>query len=74
MITEVETDIMRDVYKFLQAHSDPPPVRSPACAPWWNRTDIDAEQLAERHGNHYLILQMLATVLCWLEKKMEGKT
>ena len=73
MITETETGILRDVFQFLRSHSDPPPRRSPACEPWWMRTDTDAAELAERHGNHYLILQLLATVLCWLERKMEGK-
>lgn len=69
MITETETGIVRDVYQFLKTHSDPPPVRSPACAPWWKRTGADAERLAEKHGNHTLALQLLAGAITWIEEK-----
>ena len=73
MITETETGILRDVFQFLRSHSDPPPRRSPACAPGRLRAGTDAAERAERHGNHDRVLQRRATVLCWLERKMEGK-
>ena len=68
-ITAEEREMMRDVYRYLAQHIDPPPNGTDAAISWWQAAIRDASALGCKWSNHPLITEVMLGILSYLEQK-----
>lgn len=66
--TETETEIMRDVFRFLKRHATPDAQNT---VEWWERVHQDAGDICRKYDDHPLAVVMLVAGMGWMEKEME---
>ncbi len=75
MTLPTEKEIIRDMYRYLRDHNDPPAIGTDACAEFWTQAARDIGQLvSEQWGNHPLAIGMGWVIYEYLEKKCKAKT
>ena len=72
-ITDKETEIMRDAFRLLRDHSDPPPMAlTEECADWWKDFWLAVVDLCDKHDHHTLIEEQCQSIAHYLERKQKG--
>ena len=70
---EEEIEIMRDIYRFLRDHDDPPMIGTKAATEFWVRMVRDMAAVAVKWDNHPLATIMMRAVNEYLERKSKGE-
>ena len=74
MTLPTEKEIIRDMYRFLRDHDDPPGIGTEACTEFWMRAAQDIGQLVSgQWNNHPLAMVLGMAVYDYLEKKCKAK-
>ena len=68
-----ENEIMRDVYRYLNTHADPPAPTDPSAVEWWIRACDDMNEIMNKHKQHSLAVRLLSEVYWYLEEKGKKK-
>lgn len=75
MTLATEKEIIRDMYRYLRDHNDPPAIGTDAYTEFWTQAARDIGQLvSEQWGNHPLVIGMGWAIYEYLEKKCKAKT
>ncbi len=75
MTLPTEKEIIRDMYRYLRDHNDPPAIGTDACTEYWMRAARDIGQLVGvQWNNHPLAMALGIAVYDYLEKKCKAKT
>lgn len=69
MLTQTESDIMRDIYHFLRAHADPPPPRTRGSDAFWEQAAGEVVELGKKWKNHPLLACVLPGIYEYIEQK-----
>lgn len=75
-MSDLETRLFREAYKFLAAHASPPPESDEkASIAWWQTLTNDIIEVSARWKSHPLLVRLLTVVYEYLEEKAkEGST
>lgn len=69
IFAETETEIMRDVFRFLKRHATPDAQNT---VEWWERVHQDAVEIYGKCNSHPLAAEMLVAGMMWMESEMDG--
>ena len=69
-MTQIETEIMRDAFRFFSGH-EPPPADSPESAAFWKKTADDLAAAGVRWKHHPLAREVFVAVYLYLEIKQK---
>lgn len=69
-MSDLEKQIFRDAYRYLDAHPAPPSSNDhEAVVTWWEKAAEDLSVYANRWNNHPLMTGLLMVLYDYLEKK-----
>ena len=73
-MTEAESEMVRDAYRFLNRHIPPPPCDgSQATRDWWMKTARDVGDLVgQKWHDHRLITELMISMMNYLEQESKG--
>ena len=70
-----EKEIIRDLYRYLRDHDDPPAIGAEGCTDFWMQAAEDINELVGRRwDNHPLAVELGCAVYGYLETKCKAKT
>ena len=74
MTLPTEKEIIRDIYRYLRDHNDPPAIGAEDCSDYWMRAAQDISSLVGgQWNNHPLAVELGCAVYGYLEKKCKAK-
>ena len=74
MTLPTEKEIIRDIYRYLRDHNDPPAIGAEDCSDYWMRAAQDISSLVGgQWNNHPLAVELGCAVYGYLEKKSKAK-
>ena len=74
MTLPTEKEILRDIYRYLRDHNDPPAIGAEDCNDFWIQAAQDICNLVSgQWGNHPLAVELGCAVYGYLEKKCKAK-
>ena len=74
MTLPTEKEIIRDIYRYLRDHNDPPAIGAEGCNDYWMRAAQDISSLVSgQWDNHPLAVELGCAVYGYLEKKCKAK-
>ena len=69
-----EKEIIRDIYRYLRDHNDPPAIGAEDCNDFWIQAAQDICNLVSgQWGNHPLAVELGCAVYGYLEKKCKAR-
>ncbi len=74
MTLPTEKEIIRDIYRYLRDHNDPPAIGAEGCNDFWIQAAQDICTLVGgQWNNHPLAVELGCAVYGYLEKKCKAK-
>ena len=72
-MTENESGIIKDAYRFLQQYGDPPPLRSAASAAFWEKAAAELQEaVAVKWKHHPLAMEVFPAVYNYIEIRQKA--
>lgn len=71
-MTKTESEIMRDAYRFLNQHADPPPIDTPESDSFWAQTADTLQGMGVKWDNHPLAQMIFPEMYLYIETKQRG--